>query len=68
MIDRCVCYDRTFAELKRIATREGAKTVEELQHHVEFGLNCRLCHRYVREMLTAGKTEFDFLDSSSVES
>lgn len=58
-IDRCVCYDRTFAELKAIAEQHDCTTIEELQQHVEFGLNCRLCHPYVRRMLETGETLFD---------
>jgi len=57
-ITRCVCYDKTFAELKRLADEHGCKTVEELQRYVEFGLNCKLCHPYVRRMLRSGETVF----------
>ncbi len=58
-IDRCVCYNRTFTELKALAEQHNCTSVEELQVHVEFGLNCRLCHAYVRTMLRTGETEFD---------
>lgn len=58
-IDRCLCYRRTFAELKEVAAQTGAASVRELQGYVKFGLNCRLCHPYIREMLRTGRTTFD---------
>ena len=63
MVNQCVCYDRTFAELKKIAAICGAKSIQELQEHVDFGLNCKLCHPYVRRMLETGEAEFEVLDA-----
>jgi bacterioferritin-associated ferredoxin len=57
-IDRCVCFDVRFAELKEMAERTGARSVPELQEHIEFGRNCHLCHPYVRLMLQSGLTVF----------
>jgi hypothetical protein len=53
-VDRCVCYDVSFAELQAIAER----TVWALQQHHTFGRNCRLCLPYVRRMLRTGETVF----------
>lgn len=58
-IDRCTCFQVTFEELWEIAARTGAESVEDLQNHREFGLQCRLCHSYVRRMLRTGCTAFD---------
>lgn len=58
-IDRCLCYDQTFAALKEIAEREDACSVAVLQEHAAFGQNCALCHPYVRRMLRTGETVFD---------
>lgn len=57
-IDRCQCFQVTFADLKDLATETGDRTLEELQQHVEFGRRCRLCHPYVRRMLQTGETVF----------
>ena len=57
-IDRCVCRDRTFADLKNAALRTGARTISELQSVPVFGDNCELCHPYVRAMLRTGETVF----------
>lgn len=57
-IDRCYCYEKTFATLKAVAEETDADSIEELQTHVTFGENCQLCHPYVRRMLDTGQTVF----------
>ncbi len=57
-IDRCLCYDVRFADLKETADATGAETVAALQAHVTFGQNCQLCHPYVRRMLRTGEVVF----------
>ena len=57
-IDRCYCYQQSFAALKEIADETGADSIEALQAHVTFGENCQLCHPYVRRMLATGQTVF----------
>ena len=57
-IDRCYCYEQTFADLKAVADETGADSVEGLQARVTFGENCQLCHPYVRRMLKTGQTVF----------
>jgi bacterioferritin-associated ferredoxin len=66
-IDRCICFHKTFAELKCLAERTGASTVSELQQHVAFGQKCRLCHPYVRRMLRTGRTAFHEIVTESDE-
>jgi len=58
-IDRCYCYQQTFAALKAVAEETGADSIEALQKEVQFGENCKLCHPYVRRMLRTGQTAFD---------
>lgn len=57
-IDRCYCYQMTFADLKAVADETRADSVEALQEHAVFGHNCQLCHPYVRRMLRTGETSF----------
>lgn len=57
-IDRCVCFDRIFRDLQRIAATKHCNTIKELQEHAEFGKECRLCHPYIRRMLRTGETVF----------
>ncbi len=57
-IDRCYCFQQTFAGLKAVAEATGASSVEALQAHVVFGEQCKLCHPYVRRMLRTGEVVF----------
>ena len=57
-IDRCVCSNRTFAELRAAADASRARSIAELQTHVEFGRRCGLCRPYVRRMLATGEVIF----------
>ncbi|PKL76737.1 MAG: (2Fe-2S)-binding protein [Candidatus Melainabacteria bacterium HGW-Melainabacteria-1] len=57
-IDRCLCFNRSFAELKQIAKAQQLSQLSELQQVVAFGHKCRLCHPYVRRMLQTGETVF----------
>jgi bacterioferritin-associated ferredoxin len=57
-IDRCICFQRTFAELQQVAETHGCRRLEELQQQVKFGQNCGLCHPYVRRMLRTGTVVF----------
>lgn len=57
-IDRCICFQQTFALLRDVAEAEGATTVAALQQHVAFGQRCGLCRPYVRRMLRTGEVVF----------
>ena len=57
-IDRCYCFQHSFAALRDVAEATGARSVEALQGHAAFGERCRLCHPYVRRMLRTGQTVF----------
>ena len=64
MVTRCVCFGKTFKELRKIAKKKDAATLEELQGFVRFGLNCRRCHPYVRRMLKTGETAFEVIEDA----
>ena len=49
----------TFRQLKQVAQENGITTVDELQRVRPFGLSCKLCLPYVRQMLKDGTTEFE---------
>lgn len=62
-IDRCVCFSRSFAELKAVADTSGAESFAQLQLAArgcgkEFGAKCQLCRPYVKAMLRTGTTVF----------
>lgn len=58
MVDRCVCYDKTFAEMKSVIDEQGLSSFDELKNHITFAENCRLCVPYVELVIKTGKTVF----------
>jgi len=59
MITRCVCFNKKFTELKKIAEKNNVECLEELQKYARFGLNCKRCHAYVERMLETKETIFE---------
>lgn len=57
-IDRCVCCKVRFADALAISRRTGARTLDELQQHLDVGSNCQLCHPYLKRCLTTGQSLF----------
>ena len=59
MVDRCVCSDTTFIEIKNVINKNCLTSVNNLKNFVEFGENCRLCVPYIELIFKTGKTEFE---------
>lgn len=59
MVDRCVCSNIMFAEMKQVIDEKKLTTIEELKKQVSFGITCALCVPYIRLIFTTGKTEFE---------
>jgi len=57
-IDRCLCFQVSFQALSEIAQREQITELAQLQDVVTFGKKCKLCHPYIKRMLTSGETVF----------
>jgi bacterioferritin-associated ferredoxin len=57
-IDKCVCSNITFLEVKEIAENQNVKDIEGLLEAIEVAKNCKLCLPYLNEMLKTGQTEF----------
>ncbi len=56
-IDRCVCLNRSFSELKELAKSKGLDFAG-LRAATGCGTGCGLCVPYVKVMLRTGQTEF----------
>lgn len=67
MVNRCICSNITFAEVKIIADRENFRTVKELQENQVCCRHCELCRPYVQEMLNTGDTSFSPMPLSNQE-
>ncbi len=59
MVDRCVCFDKTFAEMKEVIDAEGITTFEKLKERLTFAENCNICVPYVELVIKTGKTSFE---------
>ena len=59
MVDRCVCSNIMFSEMKKIIDNKNLKSFDELKQNVSFGVNCALCVPYVKLIFSTGKTEFE---------
>lgn len=57
-VDRCVCFDVSFAELKTHADRTGCD-LDGLTARFGCGRGCALCVPYIRRMLRTGRTSFE---------
>lgn len=56
-IDRCICYDRTFAELRVAAVADGLG-MDEITKRFGCGSCCGVCRPYIERMLDTGETVF----------
>lgn len=65
-VTRCVCYEITLEELKRIASETGC-SFDELSEKTGCCTGCGLCEPYVRLMLKTGQTSIDPLPPHEVE-
>ncbi len=57
VIDRCTCFDRTFAEIKA-AMPESTTTLEAITKRFGCGGDCGICRPYLAQMLKTGETVF----------
>jgi len=57
-VTRCVCYHRTFAELKELCAANEWSTVAEISLETNCGLGCGSCRPYLSAMLDTGATSF----------
>jgi len=57
-VDRCICHNISFEEIKRVADNRGFYSLEELQSENICSNSCKICGPYVSEVLKTGKTFF----------
>ena len=58
MVNRCICSNISFEEVKSIAAERDLKSAEELRRNNVCCRHCELCRPYVEEMLKTGETSF----------
>ena len=65
-IDRCVCFNLTFAFVLKDA-QEKQRTVEEVELSLGCGGGCGLCRPYLRRCLRTGETSFEHIITDADE-
>jgi len=61
LIDRCICFNVKFSEVKEIMEENNFTTIEEVQEVVVVSKNCKLCRPYLEKMVETGETEFNYI-------
>ena len=59
MVTRCVCFDVSFAQMKKLIDAHDLRSIEELRAHIQFGEKCKLCAPFVERIFDSGETEFE---------
>lgn len=59
VVDRCICHNISFEEIRKVAVEKELTTVEQLQNKNICSTNCRLCEPYIEKMLVTGQTSFN---------
>lgn len=57
-VTKCICHNRTFAEIVDYAEEHNLHSVEELQDDDFCSNSCGLCIPYVEDALSTGQTVF----------
>lgn len=61
LIDRCICFNVKFADVKKIMNDKRFNTLEEVQTVIDVSKNCKLCRPYIEKMIETGETEFNYI-------
>lgn len=61
LIDRCICFNTKFSEIKSIMEENNFTTIEEVQKLIDVSKNCLLCRPYIKKMIETGETEFNYI-------
>jgi bacterioferritin-associated ferredoxin len=67
-VTKCVCYNKTFAEMKARMDEKNLTTFDDLKNELCFGENCKICVPYVRKMIQTGETAFALLPKDEWQS
>jgi len=59
MVNRCICSNITFREIKDVAEQNGYSSVPELREAGVCALHCRICEPYVEKVLETGEVVFE---------
>ncbi|MEO1009050.1 MAG: (2Fe-2S)-binding protein [Planctomycetota bacterium] len=64
-VDRCVCFDRSFEELRDVARTEDL-SLDQLSERTNCCRGCGMCKPYVRVVLSTGRTSIPLLNGRTL--
>ncbi|MBX3379822.1 MAG: (2Fe-2S)-binding protein [Phycisphaeraceae bacterium] len=64
-VNRCICANVTFTELKKLADA-GIRDLDELSRRTGCGTGCGMCIPYIRVMLATGQADLPVLTSKQI--
>lgn len=59
LVNRCICHNKTFSEIKEFAEQEEITEVSELREIDYCSNNCRMCEPYLKLMFETGEIAFE---------
>lgn len=59
LVNRCICHEHSFEEIKEYAEEKGYTDLEDLQIDNYCSNGCRICAPYVEMVLETGETAFE---------
>ena len=65
-VNRCICANIPFTELKKLADT-GIRELEELGRLTNCGKGCGMCIPYIRVMLASGVTDLPVMTDRELE-
>lgn len=51
VVTRCICHNKTFEEIIKLANEKNIATVEDIQKTMGICNSCRLCNPYIENLL-----------------
>jgi hypothetical protein len=58
MIDRCVCFNRSFRRIHKESSENGIDTLDDLKRIMNICNKCCLCNPYIERMYETGELSF----------
>lgn len=60
-VTKCICFDMTFEEMKKIMYENNINSLVELKKIKTVASNCKLCIPYINKMIETGETKFEVI-------
>lgn len=66
-VNRCICHDVPFTELKSMLEGDPGTTLHELARKTGCGTGCGMCVPYIKRMMETGETDLPVMTRAEFE-